>query len=429
MDIIGHLKRGCITLAHIKIWILSFFISMNAFAYEIGPEIAGFAAVHQALTSNALVCLENNIDTKKPIKCADKVKSCIDRLAVKSSENLKNCFQTRKPSGLYLDKFSIDDLEKAVKWPDDPTYEAFGSGVAKFGAKMLQGCEGFLVKQKGLDNSIGLLCNTHFGNYQFWHAQSSTANESSKETRQKILDWAKFNYEVAVGKIEPQDDYCKYFRENESSISAIMKPENYPFCDERLIWGWVPKLIAKPYPAWDIATLYGVSCDNPFTSILGCKEELINNGSKRADNTVVSAIGALLHLIQDSFSQSHNVRGNCFDSNPESVDNPIPVSKIVCKPITRFTNYAEFDLNTQELEAQFNHDLSDDWPYIDDGCFSSSHSPIVDDPITASAKILWHIDKKSDWANDVLPDLESVFNIVEPSTTSGQGVCYAMPLD
>lgn len=400
-------------------------ISHNTYSYEIGPSLAGFSPVHQALTKNSLMCLEKG-NGDKPKECILKIKQCIDQKLGNAVDHRKSCFQKNRPSILFLDKFSVDDLEKAVKWPDDPTYEAFGTGVAKFGAKMLRGCEEFLNDRKGLDNTSGLLCNTHFGSYQFWHAQASELNEPSSETRQKILDWAKFNYEVAIGKIKPDDDYCSYFLENESSISIHMKPENYPFCEERLYWGWLPKWIAKPYPAWDIATLYGVSCENPFTSAFACEEELINNPIKREANTVVSATGALLHLIQDSFSQSHNERGKCYNAAPLEDKRPTPVSKIVCKPISLFTNYGQYNSEQNKIESQVEHKLSDDWPNIDDSCIDEKTRTHVDDPITASAKILWHIENKSDWNIDVLPDIEKVFNIVSKDFPSGPGICFTL---
>jgi len=405
-----------------KLMLMMLVAPFSSYSYEIGPSIAGFAPVHQALTANALKCLEDK-NGVKPEKCIVGIKQCIDERGRDDISNRKDCFQENRPSISFLGKFTIDDLEKAVKWPDDPTYEAFGPGVAKFGAKMLEGCEGFLIERKGMDNTSGLLCNTHYGSYQFWHAQSSSTSETFNETRKKILDWAKFNYDVAIGNIKPDQDYCDYFDENESSISSYMKPDNYPFCEERKIWGWVPKWIARPYPAWDIATLYGVSCDNPFTSAACCKEELINKPSERENNTVIKATGALLHLVQDSFSQSHNERGDCFDG-VEKNDRPTPVSKIVCKPITLITNYGEFDLSSNHIHAQEDHKISDDWPYIDDSCADEASLKVVDDPVTAAAKLLWHIDRKSDWEKEVLVDLSKVFNSIQQDRESGFGACY-----
>lgn len=405
-----------------KIGLLLLIVSSGCYSYEIGPSIAGFAPVHQALTSNALKCLEDT-NGIKPNKCIMSIKRCIDKKGREDISNRKACFQENRPTRTFLSKFTVDDLEKAVKWPDDPTYEAFGPGVSKFGAKMLEGCEKFLQDRKGMDNMSGLLCNTHYGSYQFWHAQSSSIGEPLSETRDKILDWAKFNYEVAVGNIKPDKDYCEYFEENKSSISRYMKPSNYPFCVERKVWGWVPKWLAEPIPAWKIATLYGVSCDNPFTSATACEEELIEYPDKRKDNMVISATGALLHLVQDSFSQSHNERGSCFDG-PKKSGKPIAVSKIVCKPISLITNYGQFNLVENHIDTQIDHKLSDDWPYIDDSCINDDDLKVVDDPVTASAKLLWHIERKSDWESEVLVDLTKVFNPIDEGAESGFGACY-----
>lgn len=382
-------------------------------AYEIGPEGTPFDSVHQALTKNALDCLFENAD-KKPSSCMKSLKDCLD------NHSTESCLKDATPTKLYLDKYTPSQMASASMWPDDPTDEIGVRGTLKFGIKMKFSCEQLLKNSRGLDVSHGLLCNSHFGNFQFWHAQTSSKAESAKNTRDKILAWAKFNYEVAIGLIPADKDYCSYFDENPSAISHIMKPPKYPYCKERKAWNFLPSWIRKPYPSYDIATLYGMKCKDPFSSSR-CTEDLINSPSKRTEKTILSAAGALIHLVQDSYSQSHVKRGSCFEKIIPKQNRPQPVSKIVCKSIEGFTNYAQYNNDTRRIDIQIDHDLSDKWPKIDDSCFSSQN--ITNDPITISAIILWHIEKKSKW-NDVLKDISEVFNKVNSEANSGPGICY-----
>ena len=390
--------------------------SLHSLAYEIGPSVLGFDPVHQAITLYALDCLDER-SPAAPENCLKPIEDCMRKLDRK--ETAENCISGTRKEKMFLGKYSPEELAYATRWPDDPTEETGFRGGAKFGIKMKLKCEEILDKQKQLNISNGLLCNSHFGEFQFWHAQASTVNETAEVTRNKIFGWAEFNYNVALGNIAPDKGYCEYFDEHPSSISGIMKPDTFPYCNDRLYWGFLPEFIVKPYPGYDIATLYGMKCKNPFSSKT-CSEDRINNAEERRKKTVLSATGALLHLVQDSFSQSHAERGRCFQ-NFLMNGKRLPVSKIECKPITMFTNYAYYDANSQSVSSQKDHDMSDSWPYIAESCFSKER--VVDDPITASSKILWHISHRSSWA-DVKKDLLLVFNEMPGKTISGRGACY-----
>ena len=392
---------------------ITIFSSCTLSAYEIGPEGTPFDSVHQALTKNALDCLLKNKD-QKPSSCMNSLNDCLKKHSTES------CLKEANPTTLYLDKYSSTQLASATTWPDDPTDEIGIRGTVTFWGKVKFFCQQYLKNSRGLDVSHGLLCNSHFGNFQFWHAQASSRDESAKNTRDKILAWAKFNYEVAIGAISADKDYCTYFDENPSAISEIMKPSTYPYCKERKAWNFLPSWLRKPYPAYDIATLYGMKCKNPFSSNR-CIEDLINSPSKRMDKTIISATGALLHLVQDSYSQSHVRRGDCFEELNPKHNHPQPVSKIVCKPIESYTNYAQYNNETHKVDTQIDHEVSDKWPKIDGSCFSSQN--FGNDPITISAKILRHIQEKSKW-DDVLVDIGEVFNSVGNEVNSGPGICY-----
>ena len=86
-----------------------------------------------------------------------------------------------------------------------------------------------------------------------------------------------------------------------------------------------------------------------------------------------TARGALLHVIQDSFSQSHAMRGPA--TTPFT-------PRIVCMVPTGFYNYL----------GQEGHADADHIPALDESCLGNGS---IDDPITASAMALHHMDRRT----------------------------------
>ncbi len=107
-------------------------------------------------------------------------------------------------------------------------------------------------------NGSPLLARSHFGDLQCFHSMASKNGESVHETLSHILEWSEFLYRVSIGNIDP-----------ELTIGAISIGRMHE---------WFPG------EAKEIKSIFLVG---------------------RMGDVRKRAIGALMHIIQDSFSASH----------------------------------------------------------------------------------------------------------------------------
>lgn len=313
-----------------------------AHAYEIRPR----QGIHEAITVAALDCLAISSD-QQPQDC--------DRYASHLA------YLSEDPLG-----YSYGELEQAVRWPDDPTRQIRPATLIKFGFNASLNCPRYLRRSPELGNA-GLLCSSHYGDLQFFHAMVSQTGETAQQTRAKILDWARFTFEVATGRIDPTMDYCEYFRSPSSSIADSMAPASFPFCRSE----------ARPN-GWRISTLFSLQCRNPISSQT-CTEVTGLSASTLSRRT---ALGALLHLIQDSFSQSHVMRG--------TREGATYMALVECSLPSRFYDY--------RAQNASHHRVANDIPQFGTSCATSAEA---DDVITASAMTLWYVRERSEPAEFV----------------------------
>jgi hypothetical protein len=243
-----------------------------------------------------------------------------------------------------------------------------------------------------------MMCNSNFGTMQFFHAQASTAGEPALNTHFKIMHWAEFLFNVATVYTDAQLDqsYCDAFSKSNDIFTRAMLPDMQS----------VPCGDAK-HPGWAIRTLFTMHCRNIFTS-KHCTED---KDAERYDRARTYATAALLHLVQDSYAQSHCVRGQC-----EVADGKV-VAKVECTPIAMFTTYIK----------QQNHADADRDPVFEESCKAPG---ATDDPITSGAKILWDVRNKVPVAT-LMTDMEAVFGTAYHANSlpaADLGDCFKGPL-
>ena len=242
-------------------------------------------------------------------------------------------------------------LEKSSRWSDDPRRE-MGLGWAR--QVLWGGCDhaaGSPVHQ------AGLLCSSHFGPLQYLHAMRSSQLEPRSQTHQRMMDWARFTFEVASGAVAVNDNLCTVLAGPEARLS-IVKDFAGPgsrYCEEE----------------WTVGRLFTVVCrrDDHCPPPPNVPETFIRT----------TATGALLHMLQDSYSQSHAARGHAFERVGEFQ------AVVSCDFPAGYYYY------TPESSAA--HRSADRRPRLAASCDRSD----VADPITASAVILHHVDKRSAW--------------------------------
>lgn len=315
------------------------FVAVPAAGYKISIK----GRFHERFTVLAERCLP--VDGSFPLKCA-----------VPASR--KAFTDTPWHEGEYW---------RASRWPDDPTRQTSSTGLFKFlGTVGMDQC----IRYVGPFNDFpGLTCNSHYGTLQFFHSMASIqpgetvaggALEPAKQTVGKMLDWAGFSAEVAMGRLGNQN-YCVTVRALPFAGNSLAPP-SFPYCD-----------------SWTVATFYGFTCRHLLNS-KKCPAELPDAEIRRA------ATGALLHMVQDSYSRSHAGRGE------QIPDGPYDRAEVRCQAISSFYRY--------DRKQKENHGDADRAPSFATDCASAA----VMDPITASARIIWFVRNGCDstWVQDLV---------------------------
>ena len=142
-----------------------------------------------------------------------------------------------------------------------------------------------------------------------------------------------------------------------------------------------------------MATIFSHSCDSAFGSgdctVIDDKSEIS-----------LSALGSIVHLIQDSYSMSHTFRGKSSSN-----------SEVICSDAQNFLSYTNQDVDK--------HSKADKWPRFNENCDPGKNGTL--DPITASAQIIWlHMDGNKD-VSKVEKIIAKVYGKSSADNTSSPG--------
>jgi hypothetical protein len=338
--------------------IVACIVSLPAFAYSIRPK----DNIHEAMTVLAERC-QHDAAGAGHIDC----RGSYGELARLRGVASQSAYQS---------------LGISAHWPDDPTrMVVLGPSAIRFGLEAGRFCERRRAEaeRRGQSYSLaasGLVCASHAGDLQFFHAMASAppSQESAEETRQKALDWAVFAYSVATRRIGADQDYCTTVRLQAGSAGASLAPADFPACSDRRIDR------SRVIPAWRVGTLFSLRCRSILRAIESLDCPTVSEGDD-GDLVRRSAAGAVVHMIQDSYSQSHAVRGPIYGSgNPAE-----PRAAVFCALPTAFYFY-----NAQDSG---DHAKADAVPRLDEGCGPGA---AADDAITASAIAMWHMRHRTD---------------------------------
>ena len=119
----------------------------------------------------------------------------------------------------------------------------------------------------------------------------------------------------------------------------------------------------------------------------------------------MSALGSILHLIQDSYSKSHTNRGGS-ETHPE----------VVCNEVEKFWSYRDQDAAL--------HGESDKWPSFDSSCQTTNSDKTLD-PITAAAQLIWLHANSTDTSMTVNDLINSVYGEIPEGVPSSSGEQYS----
>jgi hypothetical protein len=343
----------------------SLLVPANTSAYEIGSGFGKKAYdLHETFTTVARECLDA-ADGKAPSDCSSRLKDVFGRI------------QQQQPPVALSEAY-------AARWPDDPTrmLDRAPSKI-RFGLKFLRDCEPAMKRGPAIDN-VGLLCSSHFGRLQFMHAQMLSIDAGGPpDARALVLAWAEFAFNAATDHEFRASDYCKSVKETPNQgLKQALTFASEKWCHDR-----------PGYPAWRVATLFALHCNNPLQENR-CWEKTREVGDEEAR---LAARGAVLHLIQDSFSQAHVARIAPGESVPRA-RGPF-VARIMCRRPVAWYDYNIQNLTIPDDEGHVvedAHGVADHPPLggimaVDPECYKPNRA--IDDPVTASAMAMWFMDR------------------------------------
>ncbi len=286
----------------------------------------------------------------------------------------------------------LRDLVLGAEWNDDPDsllrqsitksiqwYALFKN--AKSQAECRNSQDAAKCKDVELSQNPMMLYRSHFGDLQFIHSMASANDEPAKVTKERMMAWAKFTYNVftSPGNIEnaPIDSTAvtKF-----SDISVLLKKP-----------GWTVGALFDPEPGGEWVTSMNPLKFGRFKSFdKPRKQKAYENPNLSKVSTRYIALGSLLHMIQDSYSDSHTERENGC--------NPIARSK---GKILSFRNYSNQDTE--------DHGVADVHPvWLENGALTKNN------PLWASAKIIQFAFNKVPWDKGVELFLDNeVFPLVD----------------
>jgi hypothetical protein len=345
--------------------VASLIAGFPAVAFQIGSGVKLKPAfdLHETFTAVAEECVKAALP-KMPENCVSRYSDALVRAARRQAVPANN------------DSY-------ASRWPDDPFRLLDGKVLIKkrFGLAF-ENCPNEFARGRAIDD-VGLLCSSHFGRLQFMHAQSrpedhaegTPANDRSPAlTRQAILAWARFAYRAAIEPSFRSTNYCAAVdalnREEDRGLAAALAFSDRGLCSDRteMVNGK-----SERYLAWQVGRLFGTRC---FEREVSCWDHTDMFDDEMAR---FGARGAILHLIQDSFSQSHVARIPSGGSiaTPKGPFNAL----VVCRSPSRYYDYSQ--------QTKKSHGKADYPPELDPVCNNPKRP--VDDIITASAMVLYYL--------------------------------------
>lgn len=248
-----------------------------------------------------------------------------------------------------------DSLIRGNWWADDPNQNLYKARQAVWLGNMIDAERRGKSDKHVIDQRYKMHYRSHYGDMQFLHSMAYKDGISALETRNKIYMWLEFLYQIATKQIKAKTKF------NEVDVRGLNE-----YFDRHQHWEI----------RWIMQPRYLLSRKNDFSD---------------------HALGAMLHLIQDSYSTSHVER--IFEST----------SSCQYGYINRFYSYSNQDSKK--------HGESDTWEGYEKTSFPESSNPI-----TVGAQVMAFAKSSANWKTTVLPYLDStVFCLSESTLESGPG--------
>lgn len=357
----------------------------GAGAYEMAPHAAaqklGFEPVHEAMTLASLACANGT-----PTAASATERPTLNCMHI--TEHLKDLgdaylrYRSNKTRDLRSSNGGVYDLDEAreiidgVLWPDDPT-RMHRNPTREVRAAVNH----FHVCTKLQDQYLSCAnryCMSHFGNLQFFHSMvpaapwceearpgSPTCELAGKPIEEGLEQWVKWLVRLAKGETQATDHLFTV----EKGFPQQVFDQQYCNREGGILW-W--KTLPMYPNSMRIEELLYTNCD----AVGAGKCLVVPPTDHKARKTQRLAVGALLHMIQDSYAQGHTQRRPADVRHAGS-------AFVACSPVERFHDYRA---QVKDKIASEAHKSADKYPAWDASCMAVDR--LIDDPVTAGANLI-----------------------------------------
>jgi hypothetical protein len=277
-------------------------------------------------------------------------------------------------------------LLAGVRWNDTPPFTLLKTRTALCPADKVitiindPECWGILFKDAKKQAETGrkygnapstlVLYRSHFGDMQFLHSMASSEQEFAGETKRKIMAWAEFMYKIALGKDNTSGAITRGTSIKKTGISDI------------------DSLFTYRYDT--IQTLFVSDAPREY---------------KDDENLHLFAMGVLIHMVSDSFSNSHVERGEQLGHNCRNVS-----GKHNPGWVRSFHVYTLQD-SAAHSDAESDYALAYQINYFE--------TSVVD----VGQTIMEYYSRKAPW-EELKGYLDCVYDLADPNAPAGPGSNY-----
>ncbi len=277
--------KRIIFLSLLKLTYLIFIPSSTVLAFDINPfkEYKGGTELVQTFEQPAAEIVVSSI-----------INPVHEELTIKTLFFVRD---TRMPGFELIDDDLIKKVIRGVRWNDDPL-----NFLPDNPRQWLLNFEHASKIADRITENFDLFYRSHHADLQFLHAMASNEEESAQFTRDAIMSWIEFTYKVASGYIPIHTPFKQLQKFLTSKAGKVFKKY---FTQQGRRLNWTP------------AYLFSLKCSREVTLPSAFGELDCSQTEWLADKKGIQniALGSLLHVIQDSFSDSHVSRNPDYDGN------------------------------------------------------------------------------------------------------------------
>lgn len=296
----------------------------------------------------------------------------------------------RMPGFELIDDDLIRKVIRGVRWNDDPL-----NFLPENPRQWLLNFEHATQIADRIDKNFDLFYRSHHADLQFLHAMASSENESAQFTRNAIMSWIEFTYKVASGYI-PIHTPFKQLRNFLTPTAGLFIRRYFTQNGRRL--NWTP------------AYLFSLKCTREVT-LPSTFEELDCSSTPwlpRKQDIQNIALGSLLHVIQDSFSDSHVDRTPDYEGNHSLIHGR--------SAIKTFNTYKKQSIRLHRGADSYPKDM--DHPPLQHGF---NLEEVSAEAISFALSDRVRSKHKNRYAEINLKLKKGIFNFLEPNAKAGSG--------